>query len=166
MDLPKNKCLCLVFADSLSPLHLSRLLFFPALTQNNRPPNLLYLTVVQRKEIPAPLRSNIFHLMSICLGIDKECISFEKSLWDAGKQDIGQKCWRLSSFMAISWTSSLCQPLYCRAGVQRETGIMGCTLTCSLENFPGDAEDKNLPANAGDTGSIPDLGGFHMPQSN
>ena len=166
MDLPKNKCLCLVFADSLSPLHLSRLLFFPALTQNNRPPNLLYLTVVQRKEIPAPLRSNIFHLMSVCLGIDKECISFEKSLWDAGKQDIGQKCWRLSSFMAISWTSSLCQPLYCRAGVQRETGIMGCTLTCSLENFPGDAEDKNLPANAGDTGLTPGQGRIHMLRGN
>ena len=30
-------------------------------------------------------------------------------------------------------------------------------------DFPGDAVDKNLPANAGDTGSIPGLGKVHMP---
>jgi len=32
--------------------------------------------------------------------------------------------------------------------------------------FPGDSVVKNLPANAGDTGLIPDPGRFHMPQSN
>ena len=32
--------------------------------------------------------------------------------------------------------------------------------------FPGSTVEKNLPANAGDTGSIPGPGRFHMPQSN
>ena len=32
--------------------------------------------------------------------------------------------------------------------------------------FPGGAVVENLPANAGDTGSCPDLGGSHMPRSN
>ena len=30
-------------------------------------------------------------------------------------------------------------------------------------NFPGDPVVKNLPANSGDTGSIPGPGRFHMP---
>ena len=33
-------------------------------------------------------------------------------------------------------------------------------------DFPGGAVVKNLPASAGDTGSIPVLGRSHMPQSN
>ena len=33
-------------------------------------------------------------------------------------------------------------------------------------DFPGGAVVKNLPANAGDTGSSPGLGRSHMPQSN
>ena len=48
-----------------------------------------------------------------------------------------------------------------------------CTCMCKSHpsskkegNFPGGAVDKNLPANAGDTGSVPRLGGFHMPRSN
>ena len=32
--------------------------------------------------------------------------------------------------------------------------------------FPGGTVVENLPANAGDTGSSPGLGGSHMPQSN
>ena len=32
--------------------------------------------------------------------------------------------------------------------------------------FPGGAVVENLPANAGDMGSSPGLGGSHMPQSN
>ena len=35
-----------------------------------------------------------------------------------------------------------------------------------LEGFPGGAAVENLPANAGDTGSSPGLGGSHMPRSN
>ena len=33
-------------------------------------------------------------------------------------------------------------------------------------DFSGDTVDKNPPANAGDMGSIPGLGRFHMPQGN
>ena len=32
--------------------------------------------------------------------------------------------------------------------------------------FPGGAVVENLPANAGDTGLSPGLGGSHMPRSN
>ena len=35
-----------------------------------------------------------------------------------------------------------------------------------LWGFPGGAVVENLPANAGDTGSSPGLGGSHMPWSN
>ena len=35
-----------------------------------------------------------------------------------------------------------------------------------FEGFPGGAVVESLPANAGDTGSIPGLGRSHMPQSN
>ena len=35
-----------------------------------------------------------------------------------------------------------------------------------LQDFPGSAVDKNPSANAGDRGSIPGSGRFHMPQSN
>ena len=36
----------------------------------------------------------------------------------------------------------------------------------NLGDFPGGAVVKNPPANAGDTGSSPGPGGFHMPWSN
>ena len=42
----------------------------------------------------------------------------------------------------------------------------GCTLKSPGEGFPGGAVVENLPANAGDTGSSPGLGGSHMPRSN
>ena len=35
-----------------------------------------------------------------------------------------------------------------------------------LRDFPGGAVDKNLPANAEDTGSSPGPGRSHMPRSN
>ena len=35
-----------------------------------------------------------------------------------------------------------------------------------LEGFPGGLVVKNLPCNAGDTGSIPGLGRSHMPRGN
>ena len=37
---------------------------------------------------------------------------------------------------------------------------------CAFRGFPGGAVVKNLPANAGNTGSSPGLGRSHMPQSN
>ena len=36
----------------------------------------------------------------------------------------------------------------------------------AIGGFPGGAVVENLPANAGDAGSSPGLGGSHMPQSN
>ena len=39
-------------------------------------------------------------------------------------------------------------------------------LKISIMDFPGGAVVKNPPANAGDTGSSPGPGRFHMPQSN
>ena len=35
-----------------------------------------------------------------------------------------------------------------------------------MMDLPGGPVNKNLPANAGDTGLIPGLGSFHTPQSN
>ena len=35
----------------------------------------------------------------------------------------------------------------------------------NIQGFPGGAVVQNLPANAGDTGSCPGLGRFHMPRS-
>ena len=37
---------------------------------------------------------------------------------------------------------------------------------CYFSGFPGGAVVESLPANAGDTGSRPGLGGSHMPRSN
>ena len=39
-------------------------------------------------------------------------------------------------------------------------------LKLTVVGFPGGAVVENLPANAGDTGSSPGLGGSHMPRSN
>ena len=43
-------------------------------------------------------------------------------------------------------------------------GVLSSKVT--LSGFPGGAVGENLPANAGDTGSIPGLGRSHMPRSN
>ena len=40
-----------------------------------------------------------------------------------------------------------------------------CNVKFLLGGFPGGAVVENLPANAGDTGSSPGLGRFHMPRS-
>ena len=40
------------------------------------------------------------------------------------------------------------------------------TLKKKVQSFPGGSVVKNPPANAGDTGLIPDLGRSHMPRSN
>ena len=39
-------------------------------------------------------------------------------------------------------------------------------ITKKKQGFPGGAVVESLPANAGDTGSSPGLGGSHMPRSN
>ena len=43
---------------------------------------------------------------------------------------------------------------------------MGGVKTGGPQGFPGGAVVGSLPANAGDTGSSPGLGGSHVPQSN
>ena len=42
---------------------------------------------------------------------------------------------------------------------------MGTKIKEVILGFPGGAVVESLPANAGDTGSSPGLGGSHMPQS-
>ena len=49
-------------------------------------------------------------------------------------------------------------------GLNVTTLDLGLKMQCW--SFPGGPEDKNTPASAGNTGSIPDLGGFHMLQGN
>ena len=46
------------------------------------------------------------------------------------------------------------------------TFIILCSHKTLLEDFPGGAVVKNLPANAGDTGSSPGLGRSHVLRSN
>ena len=62
----------------------------------------------------------------------------------------------------------LCTHCFSHSNMYR--GIKKVTLVIPLEishlNFPGDTVDKNLPTNAGDMGSIPGPGRFHMPQGN
>ena len=41
-----------------------------------------------------------------------------------------------------------------------------CNFHKNLQGFPGGAVVGSLPANAGDAGSSPGLGGSHMPRSN
>ena len=48
----------------------------------------------------------------------------------------------------------------------RGTFLVVQWLRIRLLGFPGGAVVENLPANTGDTGSSPGLGGSHMPQSN
>ena len=43
--------------------------------------------------------------------------------------------------------------------------IKTSSLKTKFPGFPGGAVVENLPANAGDTGSSPGLGGSHMPRS-
>ena len=49
---------------------------------------------------------------------------------------------------------------------KREKGKNIYTYKKKNGGFPGGAVVENLPANAGDTGSNPSLGGSHIPQSN
>ena len=44
--------------------------------------------------------------------------------------------------------------------------VVGYKINKKIVDFPGGAAVKNPPANAGNTGSSPGPGRFHMPQSN
>ena len=48
----------------------------------------------------------------------------------------------------------------------RSTWTLTQEINKGLGGSPGGSVGENLPANAGDVGSIPDLGRLHMPQSN
>ena len=53
--------------------------------------------------------------------------------------------------------------------LQMEISFSICMICVCLrrgKGFPGGAVVESLPANAGDTGSSPGLGGSHMPRSN
>ena len=50
--------------------------------------------------------------------------------------------------------------------IAQQLDIKQRTLFKNGPDFPGGTVDKNPPANAGDTGSIPGLERFHMPWSN
>ena len=54
-----------------------------------------------------------------------------------------------------------CQDLTLNAHLRQST----CDIKQPLRGFPGGAVVESLPANAGDTGSSPGLGGSHMPRS-
>ena len=56
---------------------------------------------------------------------------------------------------------------YCRSqGIYILVNILLGALKWPIRDFPGGAVVKNLPANAGDTGSSPGPGRSHMPRSN
>ena len=50
--------------------------------------------------------------------------------------------------------------------VSPHTGQDGHRQKVYKQGFPGGTVDKNLPVNAGDTGSVPGPGRSHMPRSN
>ena len=52
-----------------------------------------------------------------------------------------------------------------KAGAQDKKSSPSFAIKTLCEGFPGGAVVENLPANAGDTGSSPGLGGSHMPRS-
>ena len=66
--------------------------------------------------------------------------------------DVGNLISGSSAFLKPAWTSGSSWFTYCSKAI--------------LRDFLGGTVDKNLPASAGDSGSIPSLGRFHMPQSN
>ena len=53
-----------------------------------------------------------------------------------------------------------------RPNAAKNKFLKSASLKKNILGFPGGAVVENLPANAGDTGSSPGLGGSHMPQSN
>ena len=76
-------------------------------------------------------------------------------------------------FTIWSFTEKVCQALlqtvenpYAHILLHLKTSLPNLNLKSLFRDFPGGAVVKNLPANAGDTGSIPGLGISHMPWSN
>ena len=51
-------------------------------------------------------------------------------------------------------------------GARQDVQVSHKLVKNDKRGFLGGSEVKNLPVNAGDTGLIPGLGRFHMPQGN
>ena len=79
-----------------------------------------------------------------------------------GKRYLWNKVTKLFKLQLVNWfkTLALCPP--------PQDGIEQCSMLNTkfkIWGFPGGTVVKNLPANAGDTGSSPGLGRSHMPRS-
>ena len=55
----------------------------------------------------------------------------------------------------VNQTNTIAYPLYVEPKKKK-----------MMKDFPGDPVAKDLPANAGNMGSVPDLGRVYMPQGN
>ena len=53
-----------------------------------------------------------------------------------------------------------------RSGKMARSRSIFTAIKTRILDFPSGTMEKNPPANAGDTGSIPGPGRFHVPQSN
>ena len=63
-----------------------------------------------------------------------------------------------------TWKQPMCPPAdWCSTRIERNTSQ--ALKNNEILDFPGSGVDGNLPANAGDMGSIPSLGRFHLPQA-
>ena len=79
-----------------------------------------------------------------------------------GKKEKKHKInWKTRFKMAINIYLSLITLNFSGLG----TSLVAQWLRICLSGFPGGAVVESLPANAGDTGSSPGLGGSHMPRS-
>ena len=92
-----------------------------------------------------------------------------RPLWKASFQEgttpSGPTLLRNCMFIEGLHVSSLHQSLS-RSSVLPKRRFQSATGQGTSRNFSGGTVDKNPPANAGDRGSIPDMGRFHMPWSN
>ena len=68
---------------------------------------------------------------------------------------------KLTSIIVVKTKAHINEMIYLQRGLVKEYEIKNIS-----EGFPGGAVVGSLPANAGDTGSRPGLGGSHMPRSN